>query len=271
MSADGEAERERRAADEPCVTSPTTWLALRRRLGEAESYLRIDELRRSRPQLETEVSRPDLWDDPDLARKVNGELAAVGEDLDLCDGLAARIDDAETLFELGREEADESRRARDRRRDRRSRAARSTSSSCGRCSPASTTRPTRSARSSRATGGADAQDWAEMLLRMYLRWAERRGFDVELDEVSPGAEAGISSADLHREGSLRVRPAAIRARRAPARAHLAVQRPGQAPDRVRGAEGHAVPRGRPRHRDRREGVCASTPTARRARVASTST
>ena len=40
-------------------------------------------------------------------------------------------------------------------------------------------------------GGTDAQDWAEMLLRMYSRWAERRGFAVEVDEVSEGQEAGI--------------------------------------------------------------------------------
>jgi len=43
-------------------------------------------------------------------------------------------------------------------------------------------------------GGTDAQDWAEMMLRMYLRWAERRGFTVEVDEVSAGSEAGILSA-----------------------------------------------------------------------------
>jgi len=43
-------------------------------------------------------------------------------------------------------------------------------------------------------GGTDSQDWAEMLLRMYVRWAERRGFDVELDEVSAGQEAGITTA-----------------------------------------------------------------------------
>src|SRR3984885_6746603 len=43
-------------------------------------------------------------------------------------------------------------------------------------------------------GGTDAQDWAEMVLRMEMRWAERRGFDVELLEVSPGEEAGIKSA-----------------------------------------------------------------------------
>ncbi|MGH2957462.1 MAG: peptide chain release factor 2 [Solirubrobacterales bacterium] len=43
-------------------------------------------------------------------------------------------------------------------------------------------------------GGTDSQDWAEMLLRMYLRWAERRGFQVELKEASPGEEAGLKSA-----------------------------------------------------------------------------
>jgi peptide chain release factor 2 len=43
-------------------------------------------------------------------------------------------------------------------------------------------------------GGTESQDWAEMLLRMYLRWAEREGFDVELDELNPGEEAGIKSA-----------------------------------------------------------------------------
>jgi peptide chain release factor 2 len=45
-------------------------------------------------------------------------------------------------------------------------------------------------------GGTDSQDWADMLLRMYLRWAQRRGFDVELTEASPGEEAGLKSATL---------------------------------------------------------------------------
>jgi peptide chain release factor 2 len=180
---------------------------LRRRLAEAETYLRIDELRRSRPQLETEASRPDLWDDPDLARKVNGELAAVGEDLDLWDGLASRIDDAETLFELGREESDDTvepeleesiatvGRAFD-ELELRSLFTGEHDDSDAICEIQS------------GSGGADAQDWANMLLRMDLRWAERAGFDVELDEVSPGSEAGISSATFlvrgrHAYGRLR--------------------------------------------------------------------
>ncbi len=50
------------------------------------------------------------------------------------------------------------------------------------------------------SGGTEAQDWAEMLLRMYLRWAERRGFKTELIEVSPGEVAGIKSATVRVEG-----------------------------------------------------------------------
>ena len=49
-------------------------------------------------------------------------------------------------------------------------------------------------------GGTEAQDWAEMLLRMYLRWAERRGFKAELMECSPGDEAGIKSATIRVDG-----------------------------------------------------------------------
>jgi peptide chain release factor 2 len=49
-------------------------------------------------------------------------------------------------------------------------------------------------------GGTDSQDWAEMLLRMYLRWAERRGFRVEMKEASPGEEAGLKSATFIARG-----------------------------------------------------------------------
>ena len=50
------------------------------------------------------------------------------------------------------------------------------------------------------SGGTEAQDWAEMLLRMYLRWGEQRGFKTELMEVSPGEVAGIKSATIRFEG-----------------------------------------------------------------------
>ena len=70
-------------------------------------------------------------------------------------------------------------------------------------------------------GGTDSQDWAEMLLRMYLRWAERRGFEVEMGEASEGEEAG-SSQPPSSQGRERLRPLRRRARRPPPGAHIAV-------------------------------------------------
>ena len=70
-------------------------------------------------------------------------------------------------------------------------------------------------------GGTDAQDWAEMLLRMYLRWAERRGLRTDLKEVQEGTEAGIKSADLHGARPERLRAAVGRERRPPAGAPVA--------------------------------------------------
>lgn len=167
--------------------------AVRKRVDEAEGYLRIDELRRVRPQLETEASRPDLWDDADNARKVTGELSSVITDIELFDGLAARLSDAETLFQLGREEGDDS-------------FENEVAEALGALARQLSELELRALFTGEwdehdavcsinsGEGGTDSQDWAEMLLRMYLRWAEKRGFEVELDEVTAGQEAGISSA-----------------------------------------------------------------------------
>ncbi|MCB0977299.1 MAG: peptide chain release factor 2 [Acidimicrobiales bacterium] len=167
--------------------------ALRRRHDEAAAYLKVDELRARRPQLETEASRPDLWDDADRARQVTGELAAVNEDLDRFDDLGSRIDDVEVLAELAAEEHDDS-------------VASEIESSLATLADEFRDLELRSLFTGEhderdaicdvqsGEGGADAQDFANMLLRMYLRWAEKHGFDVELDEVSEGSEAGISSA-----------------------------------------------------------------------------
>ena len=77
---------------------------LRKRLDEAFGYLRIEDLRRQRPQIETEATRPDLWDDADNARKVTGELSSLIADIELYESLEGGIEDAETLAELAREE-----------------------------------------------------------------------------------------------------------------------------------------------------------------------
>src|SRR4051794_39884541 len=83
----------------------------RRRIDDAAGDLRVEGLRARRPLLETEASRPDLWDDPETARKVTGELAMVVDDLVLHERLTGELDDAETLHELAREVDDESQEA----------------------------------------------------------------------------------------------------------------------------------------------------------------
>jgi peptide chain release factor 2 len=167
--------------------------ALRRRVAEAEGYLKVADLRARRPQLETEATRPDLWDDQERARRITTELTAVTDDLRVFDELAGRVDDVETLAEIAREEGDDSLegeideaivaiRAELAELELRSLFAGEHDECDAVCEIHS------------GAGGTDSQDWANMLLRMYLRWAERRGFDVELDEVSAGQEAGITTA-----------------------------------------------------------------------------
>ena len=170
-------------------------VALRQRLAQARGYLRIEELGTRRAELEEEMADPDLWNDQDRGRRVQVDLSRVIEDLDHHAGLVARLEDVETLAELAVEEDEES------------------------LEPEITevvdvlyveleALEVRSLFSGEyddgdavchiqsGAGGTDAQDWAEILLRMYTRWAERRGLSIELDSVSVGTEAGISSAEF---------------------------------------------------------------------------
>jgi peptide chain release factor 2 len=167
--------------------------ALAQRLSDAERYLDLDGLRKRFAELEAEASRPDLWDDTDLARKVTTDLSRVKSDIDELEALGTRLSDAETLCELAVEESDDSVEG-------------EVAEALATVSKALDDLELRSLFSGEhdeldavceihaGAGGTDAQDWAEMMLRMYLRWAERRGFSVELDEVSAGQEAGILSA-----------------------------------------------------------------------------
>jgi peptide chain release factor 2 len=172
---------------------------LQRRVNDAHEYLRIDEARVRLGELEAVASKPDLWDDQDAARTVTTELARVREDVELVDGLEQRVSDVETLAELAREEGDASQEPEIEREiaeltvelNRLELRALFTGEHDERdaiCEVHS------------GAGGTDAQDWADMLLRMFLRWGERRGFAIEVDEVQPGDEAGITSATFTVKG-----------------------------------------------------------------------
>jgi peptide chain release factor 2 len=173
--------------------------ALARRVADAYRYLRLDEARAKQVELESQVAEPGLWDDPERARQLTTALARARDDVELLEGLSLRLSDVETLAELAREESDDSQEPEIEAGiaalqteldglELRSLFAGEHDERDAICVVNS------------GAGGTDAQDWAEMLLRMYTRWAERRGFAVELDELQPGTEAGISSATLTVKG-----------------------------------------------------------------------
>jgi peptide chain release factor 2 len=167
--------------------------ARRARLNEAAAYLTIDAKRARLAELEAEVGRVDLWDDPDHARAVTTEYGRIGDDVHLIEAFDARVTDAETLYELGVEEGDDSVEA------ELSAAVAALATDLADLELRSLFTGEHDDRDAvcevhAGEGGTDAQDWTEMMLRMYLRWAERRGFDVEIDEVTPGQEAGLLSA-----------------------------------------------------------------------------
>ena len=168
---------------------------LRGRLADAATYLKIDQNRARLTELEAEVSRPDLWDDQELAKRVTAEYANVKADIDEYNLLTSSVDDIEVLHELAREVDDETQEPEIREGidqvAKRLGGLEMRSLFTGEHDEADCI-----VQINAKDGGVDAQDWSEILLRMYTRWAERRGFTVELDGVSEGTEAGILSADF---------------------------------------------------------------------------
>ncbi len=164
----------------------------------ASLYLKIPVRRERRGELEAAVADPHLWDDQDRARELTTELGRLTSDLDDYDSLGAAFDDGGVLVEFARDSLDldapdwsilhelaDAVSALARRME----TLEFQSLLSGPYDELDAI-----AEIHAGAGGTDAQDWAEMMLRMYSRWAERRGFGVEIDEVSEGQEAGILSA-----------------------------------------------------------------------------
>ena len=162
----------------------------------AGEYLDVAGLRARRAELTERAGDPGLWDDPEVARAVTTELGRVGSDLDGYDRLRRSLDDAEVLCEFAREAlaggdaslVDEAVEAVD-----------GASAELGELEVRSLLSGPYDQNDAlvelhAGAGGTDAQDWTEMLLRMYQRWAERRGFGVEVDDATEGQEAGLLSA-----------------------------------------------------------------------------
>jgi len=158
-----------------------------------EVVLDLDRMRKDKAELESQASAPDLWDDPTKAQQVTSKLSHVQAEINRVEKLRGRLDDAMILLELAEAEGD-------------SDTAAEVGTEITALTKAIDELEIRTllsgeydAREALVTircgaGGVDAADFAEMLMRMYLRWAERHGYGTDVYDTSYAEEAGLKSA-----------------------------------------------------------------------------
>ncbi|MFD8226313.1 peptide chain release factor 2 [Streptomyces massasporeus] len=157
-----------------------------------EAVLDLDKMRADIAVLEEQAAAPSLWDNPDEAQKITSKLSHLQAEVRKAETLRGRIDDLGVLFEMAEEEDDPDTRAE----------AESELTAVKKALDEMEVRTLLSGEyDSREAlvniraeaGGVDAADFAEKLQRMYLRWAEQRGYKTEIYETSYAEEAGIKS------------------------------------------------------------------------------
>ncbi|BCI80725.1 peptide chain release factor 2 [Mycolicibacterium mucogenicum] len=170
--------------------------ALDSTLTTVERVLDVEGLRARIAKLEDEASDPKLWDDQANAQKVTSSLSHAQGELRRVEELRGRVEDLPVLYELAEEEegaaktdaiADADAELAKLREDIEALEVRTLLS--GEYDEREAVVTIRS-----GAGGVDAADWAEMLMRMYIRWAEKHGYPVEVFDTSYAEEAGIKSA-----------------------------------------------------------------------------
>ena len=150
-------------------------------------------------ELEYKMSEPSFWDDAAAAQKLNQELAALKGGVDTYRDLKAKYEDAETLYEMGIEESDPSMEG-DIRAELNLIAEGLETLQLEVLLSGEYDANDAILTLHAGAGGTEAQDWTQMLLRMYGRWAERHGFAVDTADLQPGEEAGVKSATLFIKG-----------------------------------------------------------------------
>ncbi|MBD1891847.1 peptide chain release factor 2 [Coleofasciculus sp. FACHB-SPT9] len=169
------------------------------RLGKTQDYLDVPALTAKIQDLEQVAAQPDFWDDQTSAQKTLQELNDLKSHLEQFHQWKNSLEDARAVVELLELEADESllleaesnitKLNQELERWELQQMLSGTYDQSGAVLTINA-----------GAGGTDAQDWAEMLLRMYTRWAENHGYKVTLAEISKGEEAGLKSATLEIEG-----------------------------------------------------------------------
>jgi peptide chain release factor 2 len=172
---------------------PAELSALSATLSSIEAVLDLPKLRAQVAELETAASVPELWNDPENAQRVTSKLSHTQNQIRRVADLRSRVDDTEVLWELAESEDDAASRA-------------EVEAELGKLTKAIGELEVQTLLSGEydsrealvtirsEAGGVDAADFAEMLLRMYLRWAERHHYATEVYDTSYAEEAGIKSA-----------------------------------------------------------------------------
>jgi len=159
----------------------------------------VDARRERLTEVERELEAPAVWDDPERAQGLGKERAQLETVVRGFDDLDAGMAECEELLDLAQEEQDEETAeaviADLERHEARLAELEFRRMFAGEMDPNNAFVDIQA-----GSGGTEAQDWAEMLLRMFLRWGERRGFKTELMEASAGDVAGIKSATIRFEG-----------------------------------------------------------------------
>ena len=163
-------------------------------------FLECDEKKRKIEELENEMSAPSFWDDQANARKVGSESNRLKQTVSRIEDFRSEVEDLEALCELCEEDENDQDMAKEFVNTLENLLSRIDD-----IEVASFLNEPFDARPAllsihAGAGGTESCDWADMLLRMYTRWAERRGFEVELQDLQPGEEAGISRCSIRIDG-----------------------------------------------------------------------
>ena len=167
--------------------------ALRERVAQMAEYLHIDARRAEMAKLEANTARPGFWDDQAIAQATMAQLSGIRDEISAYEEIAGALDDAEVANELALSEDDEELAAEVTtalaEAEKLTKDLEISSWFTGEFDHGDaivTITP--------GAGGLEAQDWAEMLLKMLTKYAERRKWKVELNDVTPGVEIGIDRA-----------------------------------------------------------------------------
>src|SRR5437763_1837674 len=163
--------------------------ALATTLGSIETVLDLETMRKQLAELEAEAADPELWNDQERAQRVTSRMSHLRSDLNRVEALRSRVDDAQAAIDLEDEALVEEAAA-----DLPSLSADIQALEVRTLLSGDYDQREALVTINSGTGGTDAADWAEMLMRMYLRWAERHNYPTEVFDTSYAEEAGIKSA-----------------------------------------------------------------------------